>query len=220
MLKYPCLVLDHDDTVVQSEETVNYPCFCEFLRSIRPGQTLTLSQYTHGCYDLGFPEFCRQVYHLTDGEMEQEYLFWKQYASRHMPKLFPGIHPLLHRYREQGGLICVVSHSTQKTILRDYRALLELTPDAIFGWDLPEQQRKPNAYPLLQIMERFSLTPRQLLIVDDMKPALEMGRAVGAPVAFAGWGKKNCPQIAAEMTALCDYAFAEVSDFSDFLFSE
>ena len=24
MLKYPCLVLDHDDTVVQSEATVNY----------------------------------------------------------------------------------------------------------------------------------------------------------------------------------------------------
>ena len=29
MLKYPCLVLDHDDTVVKSEITVNYPCFLE-----------------------------------------------------------------------------------------------------------------------------------------------------------------------------------------------
>ena len=36
MLKYPCLVLDHDDTVVQSEATVNYPCFCEFLEKMRP----------------------------------------------------------------------------------------------------------------------------------------------------------------------------------------
>ena len=25
MLKYPCLVLDHDDTVVQSEKTIGYP---------------------------------------------------------------------------------------------------------------------------------------------------------------------------------------------------
>ena len=31
MLKYPCLVLDHDDTVVASEATVNYPCFVEVL---------------------------------------------------------------------------------------------------------------------------------------------------------------------------------------------
>ena len=32
MLKFPCLVLDHDDTVVQSEATVNYPFFVEFLK--------------------------------------------------------------------------------------------------------------------------------------------------------------------------------------------
>lgn len=220
MLKYPCLVLDHDDTVVQSEETVNYPCFCEFLRIVRPGHSISLSEYTHGCYDLGFPALCKQVYQLSDGEMEQEYAFWKQYASSHMPDLFPGIRELLHRYHAQGGRICVVSHSTEKTILRDYSALLGLTPDAIFGWDLPEEQRKPNAYPLLQIMERFSLTPDQLLVVDDMKPAWEMARSVGAPIAFAGWGKNNCPQILSEMTALCDHAFTEISDFADFLFSK
>lgn len=28
MLRYRCLVLDHDDTVVRSAETVNYPQFC------------------------------------------------------------------------------------------------------------------------------------------------------------------------------------------------
>lgn len=27
MLNYRCLVLDHDDTVVRSEETVNFPAF-------------------------------------------------------------------------------------------------------------------------------------------------------------------------------------------------
>ena len=31
MLKYPCLVLDHDDTVVQSEATVNYPFFLSLI---------------------------------------------------------------------------------------------------------------------------------------------------------------------------------------------
>ena len=32
MLNYRCLVLDHDDTVVRSEETVNYPSFLEALK--------------------------------------------------------------------------------------------------------------------------------------------------------------------------------------------
>ena len=27
MLKYPCLVLDHDDTVVQTERAIGYPYF-------------------------------------------------------------------------------------------------------------------------------------------------------------------------------------------------
>ena len=38
MLKYPCLVLDHDDTVVASEIAVNYPCFLEGLNKFRPGE--------------------------------------------------------------------------------------------------------------------------------------------------------------------------------------
>ena len=35
MLKYPCLVLDHDDTVVQSERTIGYPFFCYILDQYR-----------------------------------------------------------------------------------------------------------------------------------------------------------------------------------------
>ena len=42
MLNYRCLVLDHDDTVVRSEETVNYPSFLEALKVLRPGRTITL----------------------------------------------------------------------------------------------------------------------------------------------------------------------------------
>ncbi len=38
MLNYRCLVLDHDDTVVRSEETVNYPSFLEALKVPRPGR--------------------------------------------------------------------------------------------------------------------------------------------------------------------------------------
>lgn len=34
-----CLVLDHDDTVVRSEETVNFPAFQAALQQLRPGGT-------------------------------------------------------------------------------------------------------------------------------------------------------------------------------------
>ena len=46
MGKYPCLVLDHDDTLVQSESTVNYPAFLKALEVLRPGQTVSLRDFS------------------------------------------------------------------------------------------------------------------------------------------------------------------------------
>ena len=34
MLKYPCLVLDHDDTVVQTEKAIGYPYFRDYIARI------------------------------------------------------------------------------------------------------------------------------------------------------------------------------------------
>ena len=220
MLKFPCLVLDHDDTVVQSEATVNYPCFCEFLDQMRPGMKISLMEYTIGCYNQGFVEMCKDTFHFTDDEMDQEYHFWKEYIKNHMPVAFPGIGEIIMRHKDAGGIVCVVSHSREENIKRDYAACFGLFPDDIFGWDYPEHQRKPNPYPLKEIMKKYNLRPNQLLVVDDMKPAWEMAQKVNVPVAFAGWGKLNCPDIIDDMTNLCDYAFLSTKDFYNFLFEE
>ena len=220
MLKFPCLVLDHDDTVVQSEATVNYPYFCEFLDQFRPGTKITLREYIEGCYQLGFVEMCQEKYGFTQEEMAEEYAGWKQYIKTHIPVPFPGISELIRCQRAAGGLVCVVSHSTEETIIRDYRAHFGILPDDIYGWDLPPHQRKPNTYPLTQIMKKYSLTPEQLLVVDDMKPAWEMTHNAQVPIAFAGWGKQDCPEIIQEMSELCDYTFHTVSSLHQFLFGE
>ena len=73
MLKYPCLVLDHDDTVVQSEATVNYPFFVYILDQFRPGTTITLEEYVEGCCHLGFADMCRKWNGFTDQELVAEY---------------------------------------------------------------------------------------------------------------------------------------------------
>lgn len=220
MLKFPCLVLDHDDTVVQSEATVNYPYFCEILDELRPGTKITLKEYTEGCYNQGFVEMCKLKYGFTDEELDIEYRGWKSYIKTHIPKPFPGMEQLIARQKAAGGLICVVSHSTKETITRDYLAHFGLQPDQIYGWDYPEHQRKPSPYPLEQIMMQYNLSPEQLLVVDDMKPAWEMARKVNVQIAFAGWGRQDYPAITGEMTALCDYAFQSTQALYDFLFKE
>lgn len=220
MLKYPCLVLDHDDTVVQSEATVNYPYFCYILDQFRPGTKITLQEYNEGCFHLGFADMCRQWYGFTEQELVDEYLGWKKYIEHHIPAPYPGIERIIRRQKENGGLICVVSHSCNQNITRDYTTHFGILPDEIYGWDLPEEKRKPSTYPLEQIMAKYSLSPTQLLVVDDMKPAWEMASKVGAPIAFAGWSRKDCPEITAEMTRLCDYTFDSTQTLEHFLFDE
>ncbi len=218
MLKYPCLVLDHDDTVVQSEATVNYPFFCYILDQYRPGTKITLQEYTQGCFHLGFADMCRKWYGFTAQELVDEYLGWQEYIQDHIPAPFPGIEAILRRQKQEGGLICVVSHSCIQNITRDYQIHFAMVPDAIYGWDLPEHLRKPSTYPLDQIMANYNLKPEQLLVVDDMKPAWEMAHKASVPIAFAGWGRKDYPEISQEMTRLCDFSFSAVAQLEKFLF--
>lgn len=218
MLKYPCLVLDHDDTVVQSEATINYPFFCYILDQFRPGAKITLEEYTQGCFSLGFSEMCRKWYQFSDQELVDEYLGWQAYIKDHIPAPFPGIGRIIRRQKEEGGILCVVSHSCNDNITRDYATHFGIQPDDIFGWDYPEHQRKPNPYPLEQIMAKYGLSPDNLLVVDDMKPAWEMANKAAVPIAFAGWGRRDCPQIAAEMESLCDFTFYSTKELENFLF--
>lgn len=220
MLKYPCLIMDHDDTVVKSEATVNFPYFLEILPKFRPGASITLAQYVDGCCHLGFADMCRKWFGFTEADLEAEYLGWKDYIKTHVPDPFPGIREVLRRQKDEGGLICVVSHSCNQNITRDYSAHFGILPDDIYGWDLPEEKRKPSAYPLESIMEKYRLEPKDLLVVDDMKPAWEMAHKVGVPMAFAAWGRKDYPEIAAQMRELCDFSFDSPVELERFLFEQ
>lgn len=218
MLKYPCLVLDHDDTVVQSEATINYPFFCRILDQFRPGATITLQEYVAGCCNLGFADMCRKWYGFTEQELVEEYQGWQAYIVDHVPASFPGIEHIIRRQKEAGGIICVVSHSSDRNILRDYEQHFGIRPDAIYSWDLPEHLRKPSTFPLEDIMKKYRLSPDQLLVVDDMKPAYEMANGANVPIAFAAWGRKDYPEILSEMETLCDFTFHSTEDLEKFLF--
>lgn len=218
MLKYPCLVLDHDDTVVQSMKTMSYPYFLYGLSIFRPGEDISFADYVRDCHHYGFVELCRMRYSYTDEELAQEHDMWMEYVLSHTPDPYPGIGDVLHRQKEEGGLICVVSHSREDNILRDYRAHFGFDPDAIYGFERPEEQRKPNPYPLQDIMKRFNLSVDDILVVDDMKLSCKMAAPLGIKVAYAGWNGLDVPEVDAEMSSICDFHFKNIADFEEFLF--
>ena len=219
MLKYPCLVLDHDETVVQSEKTIGYPCFCQTLSRIRPGRTITLDEYVRGCHELGFVEMCKQWFDFTEAEMQEEYNDWMEYVKVHVPEPFPGIERIICHHKENSGILCVVSHSSSRNITRDYQAHFGILPDAIYGCDYPKEQQKPSSYPLEDIMKRFGFQKTEILVVDDMKLACQMAKPLDIPVAFAAWGKTDFPEIAEEMRNLCDFTFETIVELYNHLFA-
>ena len=186
-LKYRCLVLDHDDTVMDSTRLIHHPAFLAFLRETRPGVSITLADYFRVNFHPGFLEYCEHDLGLTPAELDRELQVWKGYVASHVPKAFPGIGALMAEQLRRGGQIAVVSHSLRENILRDYRENGLPEPAMVFGWDLPRAQRKPSPFALDRIMAAIDLEPEELLVVDDLKPGYDMARQRGVPCAAAGW---------------------------------
>lgn len=217
MLNYRCLVLDHDDTVVRSEETVNYPSFLEALKVLRPGRTITREEFTRWCFSPGFSALCSDYIGLTPEEIDVQYDMWRSYVATHIPPPYDGLRPILTRWKQEGGLLCVSSHSARENILRDYRLHFDLEPDQIFDWDLGEDRRKPSPYALQEIMRLYDLRPDELLMVDDLKPGYDMAHACGVPFACVGWSHDD-PEIRAFLRRFSDFYLETVQALESLLF--
>ncbi len=216
-MRYKCLVLDHDDTVVKSTPSIHYPSFLEALRVLRPAfEAPTLEAFIGYSFHPGVLTVFRDVLKFDDEEMKIEQEIWRKHTRAVLPEAYGGFDHLLACYRAAGGLICVVSHSESENIKRHYRALFGFEPDMVFGWEMPPEERKPHPYPLDAIMRAHALLPSDLIMVDDLKPGLDMARARGVDFAWAGWSHTAfC--VGEDMRKNADYAFDEVSALEEFL---
>ena len=217
-MRYKCLVLDHDDTVVASEATVNYPCFLLVLDRFRPGEYMAPVEFTCWCFSPGFAGLLKEKYHFTDQEMKEEFQMWLDYAKDRIPPAYDGLCELILEQKRRGGYVCVVSHSGRYNILRDYKAHFGVEPDMVFSWEDPPQQRKPHPYPLQKIMEAYDLEPKDLLMVDDLKHGYDMAKAAGVDFAYAAWGRENVPEITEFMNQYCNFSFNSVQELYQFQF--
>ncbi len=213
-LRYNCLVLDHDDTTVDSSATVHFPAYLETIKKMRPGvEPVDLEGWFLKNFHPGILAYLIEELKFTPEEMASEYHVWRSYSSSLKPHFYPGIIDFLTRFTRLGGKLAVVSHSERDIIERDYRETGGgvVAPDIVFGWEMEEGRRKPDPWPVLEVMRRLSITPEEVLVVDDLKPAVLMARAAGVAVAGAGWGHA-IPEIVDYMKRNCDYYFDTVDD--------
>ena len=219
-MKYRCLILDHDDTIVDSTREIHYPCYKEFLQRFFPEKPLAgFEEYIRYNFHPGVYEFFRDIVGLTEEETLKEQDYWNAYVKQHVPEAYPGIKQVLEDFRKAGGILTVVSHSYKENLLRDYRENGLPLPELAFGWEVPREMRKPNPDTVFEILKTFHLEQEEELMVDDMKPGLEMARAAGVPFAAAEWGNP-VPEVHAYMRENADYYFESIQDFQRFLFQK
>jgi len=124
----------------------------------------------------------------------------------------------MSEFLTRGGTICVASHSYREYIERDYDYNRLPRPSLIYGWDIPAEKRKPSPFALYDIMQRYSLSPSEILVVDDLKPGYDMARAAGCDFAAAGWAY-NVSEIERFMRKRCDFYLPTVASLSELLFN-
>jgi phosphoglycolate phosphatase-like HAD superfamily hydrolase len=223
-LRYRCLVTDHDDTSVMSTPSLHYPAHVEAMRRLRPGrEPIGLSGWLSRNFDPGIMDYLRIELALSDSELQEHFLIWREFTLSRVPEFFPGLLDIFAEHKRRGGLLVVVSHSEAPMIERDYRSASTLAtgaglmPDLIFGWEDEPERRKPHPYPLLAAMERFGLRKDELLMLDDLKPGADMAEAAGVDFAAAGWGH-SIPQIREAMEGRCRYYLERVEELRAILF--
>lgn len=218
--KYKCLVLDHDDTVVDSSASIHYPSFVEYLKIARPhlADKYTLEEYFEKNFTPGILELFTEEIGLSDEELQDEELFWREYVKNHIPHAYPGMAEIIADFKAGGGIIAVDSHSVTENIIRDYKANGLTDPDIIYGWDIPKEMRKPAPGTLFDLMEKYNLKPEEILVVDDLKPGYDMAKAAGVDIAAAGWAH-NVKGIVDFMKENCEYYCKSVEELRQILFS-
>ena len=215
-MKYKCLLLDHDDTSVSSTAETHYPAHVETIKQMRPEmKPVNIEDWFRKNFDPGVMEYFTGELGFSEDEINKEYEIWRRFNEKSNPHFFEGITGLIKEFRSLGGIIAVVSHSEADIISRHYRVNGDgAEPDIIFGWDYDPEKRKPSVWPVEQIIAKWGLKREEMLMVDDLKPGLEMSRKSGIKIAGAGWGQ-HVPEIEAHMREHCDYYFKSVDKLSE-----
>ena len=219
-MRYRCLILDHDDTAVDATRLVHHPAHQRTMQVLRPGQeAVDLDTWFAKNFDPGIMAFLQEELGFSAEEMDIEHRIWREFTATRRPPFYPGFLEALAEYQGRGGLIAVASHSEGHVIRSHYEHSINgcsVTPDLVFGWDMGQHRRKPHPYPVLETLRRLHLDARDVLVVDDLKPGIDMARAAGVDAAAAGWSH-SIPAIRTFMREHCVATFDTVAAFAEFI---
>ncbi len=189
-LKKKCLILDHDDTLINSQETIHYPIFLETLRLLRPDEPeISFEDFVLLTNEYGFEGFIKNIYSFSEEEIAIEVSMWREKVNLKQAKPFEDVQRLVCDYFDHGGIVIVYSYSEAFMIEKDYDRLFGRLPHGIIGYDVPPHERKPARSGILKTIAQFDLSVKDCLLIDDMPMMIETAKRTNMDMVGACWAK-------------------------------
>jgi len=222
-MNYQCLLIDHDDTTVDSTPVIHHKAHLEQMRRLnRSRQAVSLEEWFRINYHPGLRHFLTKTLQLTPEEEHLCYEIWRDFTTTMVPPFFPGMLPLLRRFKLAGGIIVVVSHSEEDIIRSHYEGQTDIPgflPDLIIGWTGDTAKNKPSTWPVETSLRHFSLRPDQLLVVDDLKPGITMANSAGVDSVAVGWSHR-LEEIRKDISRFSTYYADSIEELEKILFPQ
>ncbi len=191
-MRYRLLLIDHDDTAVDSTAVVHYPAHLEALRVLRPGVPApTIEEWWMANFEPGIME------HLVHG------LGMDEAGARSASSRSGARSPragcrrsspacascwLISARGAAGSRSSRTRSGRTSSGTTRSRATRRSTPDLVFGWEHDPARRKPDPWPVREALSRLGVPPAEALVLDDLRPGVLMARAAGVDAAARGMG--------------------------------
>lgn len=193
-LRKKCIILDHDDTVINSQESIHYPLFVAVLKELRPHVVpIDFQTFIDLSNRFGFTKMCRIVYQFTPEDIHYEYNHWKKHSAQMLAPTFIGLEPILRQFVQAKGIIIVYTMNSYHNVLSDYARLFNFVPDAIIAHDQFAYLRKPYRISLLQTLSELQLSVKDCVLVDDSPLMCTLKDRLNIDFLAANWAKSAQP---------------------------
>ncbi len=183
-MKYQHIIFDVDGTLVDTEYSVLHS-LSDTIRELT-GEEMAPGKLTFALGITGIDVLKKLGFQDLEGAMK----LWleKLLPYKDTNQLFPGIHLLLHRLKDQGATLGVVTSRTRALFDAELPRLgiTDLLDHVICSDDT--KTHKPTAAPLQKYIERSGAKPEEMVYIGDS--VYDKGCAENAGVDFilAGWG--------------------------------
>jgi pyrophosphatase PpaX len=147
-------------------------------------------------------------------EVMKDYLAF--YRSNHskLAQLYPGIETILRSLKENGKLLAVFTGkgtATARITLQEFH-IEQYFDYVVSGNDVVKH--KPSSEGLLKIMDRFSLSPDELLMVGDAVSDVKAAREAGVKIVAVVWDSYSKEKV---LQMKPDFIFNNTMEFQRWL---